>query len=367
MSRPAVHRTRLFSPLTLRGVTFRNRLWVAPMCQFSADDGIPDDWHLVHLGSFAKGKAGLVLTEATAVSPDGRISRKCTGLWNDTQREAFARINRFVTEHGSIPGIQLAHAGRKASAHVPWEGDGTVPVGEGGWETVGPSATAWGDQAVPREMTVADIAKVVTDFADAAVRALAAGFRVVEIHAAHGYLLHQFLSPITNRRTDGYGGDPDRRARLLREVVAAVRAVWPEELPLFLRISATDWVEDGWDVDDSVALIRSLEGSGIDLVDVSSGGLTPEQQITVGPGYQVPFARRIRSETALPVAAVGLITDSSQAEQVLVDGAADAVFVGRNLLREPMWPLKAAKELGVEDTLDWPAPYRSARYRGNIP
>ncbi|WP_241032200.1 NADH:flavin oxidoreductase/NADH oxidase [Rhodococcus pseudokoreensis] len=367
MSQPTIHRTRLFSPLTLRGVTFRNRLWVAPMCQFSADDGVPDDWHLVHLGSFAKGKAGLVLTEATGVSPEGRISPKCTGLWNDTQLEAFARINRFVTEHGSIPGIQLAHAGRKASAYVPWEGDGTVPISEGGWETVGPSATAWGDQAVPREMTVADIAKVVTDFADAAARALAAGFRVVEIHAAHGYLLHQFLSPITNRRTDDYGGDPDRRARLLREIIAAVRSVWPEELPLLLRISATDWAEDGWDVDDSVALIRSLEGSGIDLVDVSSGGLTPEQKITVGPGYQVPFARRIRNETTIPVAAVGLITDSSQAEQLLVDGAADAVFVGRNLLREPMWPLRAAKELGVEDTLDWPTPYRSARYRGNIP
>ncbi|MFJ6095635.1 NADH:flavin oxidoreductase/NADH oxidase [Williamsia muralis] len=369
MSAPTtIYRTRLFSPLTLRSVTFNNRLWVAPMCQFSADDGMPDDWHFVHLGSFAKGGAGLVLTEATAVSPEGRISPKCTGLWNDEQLDAFARINHFITGQGSVPGIQLAHAGRKGSGHVPWANrQDSVAFDDGGWQTIGPSPAPWGNMTVPREMTIADIERVIAEFVASTRRALAAGFKVVEIHAAHGYLIHQFLSPLSNHRTDAYGGDPTRRSRLLREIIAAVREVWPEELPILLRISATDWAEDGWDVDDSVALVQSLGDSGIDLVDVSSGGLTPDQKITVGPGYQVPFARRIRSEASLPVAAVGLITDASQAEQLLVDGAADAIFFGRNLIREPLWPLKAAKELGVEDDLEWPAQYWSARYRGNIP
>ncbi|MFC9355859.1 NADH:flavin oxidoreductase/NADH oxidase [Rhodococcus sp. NPDC057014] len=355
--------------MTIRGVTAPNRLWVAPMCQYSAVDGVPNDWHLVHLGGFAKGRSGLVMTEATAVNPEGRISPGCLGLWDDEQKAAFARITRFIIDQGSTPAIQLAHAGRKASTPPPWERPAyaTVPPEAGGWQTVGPSALSWGDMTVPRAMSHADITQVVADFAAATRRANTAGFEVVEIHAAHGYLIHQFLSPLSNTRTDEYGGDLAGRSRLLREIVAAVRDAWPQHLPLFLRISATDWVDGGWDIEESIALIESLQGSGIDLIDVSSGGLTPDQVIPVGPGYQVPFARRIREATGIPVAAVGLINESSQAEQTLADGAADAVFIGRNLLRDPMWPLRAAKELGVEDLVHWPDQYRSAKYRGNVP
>ncbi|MFC9355890.1 NADH:flavin oxidoreductase/NADH oxidase [Rhodococcus sp. NPDC057014] len=365
MSSTKVRQTRLFSPLTLRDLTIANRLWVAPMCQYSAEDGVPNDWHLVHLGTFAKGGAGLLLTEATAVTAEGRISLGDTGLWNDEQVEAFARINRFVAAQGTVPGVQLAHAGRKASTQVPWDGGGSLPTTDGGWPTIGPSAIASGDLATPAEMTAHEIDELITAFADAAVRARHAGFEVVEIHAAHGYLIHQFLSPLSNRRTDDYGGDFDRRTLLLREVIAAVREVWPQDRPVFVRISATDWAEGGWTVDDSAALAEALTGTGVDLIDVSSGGLSPEQKITVGPGYQVPFARRIRGAAPIPVAAVGMITEAAQAEQVLVDGSADAVFLGRMLLREPLWPLKAAKELGAE--LRWPTPYRSAKYRGSIP
>lgn len=357
--------SRLFSPFILRGVTFRNRLWVAPMCQYSATDGVPTDWHLVHLGTFAKGGAGLVLTEATAITPEGRISPGDTGLWSDEQAEAFARINRFIDAQGAVSGIQLAHAGRKGSTRIPWEGRKPLGPDAGGWQTLAPSPVAAGDQAPPRAMSADDIARFVEDFAGSAKRAHDAGFKVLEIHAAHGYLLHQFLSPLTNLRTDAYGGDLPGRSRLLLETIAAVRSVWPEDLPVFVRISATDWADGGWGLDDSAELAAMLEGTGVDLIDVSSGGLTPEQKITVGAGYQVPFARRIRAASSIPVSAVGLITDATQAEQVLVDDAADAVFVGRTLLREPLWPLKAAKELGAE--IQWPAPYRSAKYRGSIP
>lgn len=366
---PTSRQIHLFAPMTIRSITVPNRLWVAPMCQYSAVDGVPNDWHLVHLGGFAKGRSGLVMTEATAVNPEGRISPGCLGLWNDEQEAAFSRITRFIGDQGSTSAIQLAHAGRKASTPAPWERPpyATVPPEAGGWPTVGPSALPWGGMAVPREMSRSEIAHVVADFAAAARRAYAAGFKVVEIHAAHGYLIHQFLSPLSNTRTDEYGGDLPGRSRILREIVAAVRDAWPEHLPLFLRISATDWVDGGWNLEDSIALVESLQNSGIDLVDVSSGGLTPDQIIPVGPGYQVPFARRVRKATRIPVAAVGLITESSQAEQTLADGAADAVFIGRNLLRDPMWPLRAAKELGAEEMVRWPDQYRSAKYRGNVP
>jgi 2,4-dienoyl-CoA reductase-like NADH-dependent reductase (Old Yellow Enzyme family) len=342
-----------------------NRLWAAPMCQYSAADGVPNDWHLVHLGTFAKGGAGLVLTEATAVTAEGRISPGDTGIWNDDQADSFARINSFILQQGSVPGIQLAHAGRKASTNIPWLGRRQLSKDEGGWETVAPSSVADAGEIPPREMSRLDIARFIGHFTEAAQRARDSGFRVAEIHAAHGYLLHQFLSPLTNRRTDEYGGDFSGRTRLLTETVAAVRDVWPDDLPVFVRISATDWADGGWTLDDSVALAPLLERAGADLIDVSSGGLTSGQRITVGPGYQIPFARRLRSASALPVSAVGLITDAAQAEQTLVDGAADAVFMGRALLREPFWPLKAAKELGAD--ISWPAQYRSARYRGSIP
>ncbi len=287
--------THLFSPLPLRGVTVRNRVWVSPMCQYSADEGVPNDWHLVHLGSFARGGAGLVMTEATAVSPEGRISPADTGIWNDEQQHAWARVVEFVRGQGATAAIQLAHAGRKASTRPPFEGRGWVPFEEGGWEPVGPSPVGSPGLVTPRELTGSDLDRVVEDFARAAGRSVAAGFDAVEVHAAHGYLLHEFLSPLSNLREDEYGGSFDNRVRLLLRVVGAVRDVVPERMPVVVRISATDWVDDGWSVDDSVALGRALRNAGVDLVDVSSGGNAPAQ-IPVGPGYQVPFARRIREE-----------------------------------------------------------------------
>jgi 2,4-dienoyl-CoA reductase-like NADH-dependent reductase (Old Yellow Enzyme family) len=346
---------QLFTPLTLRGSTFRNRIWVAPMCQYSADDGIPNDWHLQHLGARAVGGAGLVISEATAVVPEGRITPRDVGLWNEQQATAWARIAWFVRAQGSMPGVQLAHAGRKASSQVPWEGSGTVDPADGGWETVAPSPLAFGDRPVPKELSEADVAGVVRAFAEAAERADAAGFEVAEIHAAHGYLLHQFLSPLSNQRADRYGGGFSGRIRAVLEVVDAVRAVWPDRKPLFLRVSATDWVEGGWSLDETVELARLLVGHGVDLVDVSSGGLAPEQRVEVGPGYQVPFARAVREGSGLPTAAVGLITEPVQADQVLSEGSADAVLLARALLRDPMWPLRAAHELGVE--VEWPQQY----------
>jgi 2,4-dienoyl-CoA reductase-like NADH-dependent reductase (Old Yellow Enzyme family) len=351
----------LLTPLTLRGTTFRNRIWVSPMCQYSASDGLPDDWHLVHLGARAVGGAGLVLTEATAVAPDGRISSADTGIWNDEQTERWARIARFVQAQGAAAGMQLAHAGRKASTRRPWDGRGYVDPADGGWQTVGASPVGYADWPAPRELTAAGLSELTAQWVAAAQRADAAGFDTVELHAAHGYLLHQFLSPLSNVRTDGYGGSFEGRTRYPLEVVRAVRAAWPDDKPLLVRISATDWVSGGWTLEESVELARLLKAEGVDLVDVSSGGLAPEQKITVGPGYQVPFAAAVRERAGIPTGAVGEITEPVQAEMVLADGEADVVLLARELLRDPHWPLRAAAELGDEGT--WPVPYDRARPR----
>ncbi len=353
--------THLFTPVQLRETTIRNRVWVAPMCQYSAVEGMPTDWHLVHLGSFARGGAGLVLTEATAVSPEGRISPSDTGIWNDEQRDAWTRIVDFVHGQGATAGMQLAHAGRKASTRPPFEGRGYVTAEEGGWETVGPSAVPFPGLPAPRELTVAEIDRVVEDFARAAQRAVEAGFDLLEIHAAHGYLLHQFLSPLSNQREDEYGGSFDDRVRLVLRVVEAVRSVVPADMPLLTRISATDWAEGGWSPDDSVALARLLRDAGVDLVDVSSGG-NAVADIPAEPGYQVPFARRIRQEADVPTGAVGLVTEPKQAEEILASGAADVVLLARALLRDPHWALRAAHELGVPvgKGVDWPKQYLRA-------
>ena len=338
----------LFQPLQLGAVRLRNRIAVSPMCEYSAVDGVPDDWHLVHLGSRAVGGAGLVFTEATAVSPEGRISPADTGLWNDAQQAAWARIAAFVAAQGAVPGIQLAHAGRKASTAPPWLGGKKVAPEAGGWVPVAPSAIAFAaDYPLPAALDARGIAKVVADFAAAAARARAAGFRVVEVHAAHGYLLHEFLSPLANRRDDGYGGPLANRARLLREVVAAVRGAWPAPAPLVVRVSATDWAPGGWDIDECIVLCRWLKEDGVDLVDCSSGGLVADARIPVAPGYQVPFAARIRREAGIATGAVGLITQAAQAEEILARGDADLVLLARELLRDPYFPRRAAAELGV--------------------
>ena len=348
----------LFSPLTLRGTTVRNRVWVSPMCQYSAVDGLPDDWHLVHLGARAVGGAGLVLTEATAVSAEGRISPQDTGLWNDAQAERWARIVAFVQAQGAAAGVQLAHAGRKASSHRPWGGRGAVAPADGGWEAVAASAVPFADLPAPRALDEAGIAKVRADFVAAARRADAVGFDVAEVHAAHGYLLHGFLSPLSNQRTDGYGGDLEGRMRLVLEVLEDVRAVWPDAKPLLLRISASDWAPGGWELADSVRLAKEAAARGVDLVDCSSGGLVPDARIEVGPGYQVPFAAAVRA-AGVPSGAVGMITEPAQAERVLADGHADVVLLGRELLRDPHWPLRAAAELGADAS--WPDQYVRAR------
>lgn len=354
----------LFTPLTLRSLTIPNRVWLAPMCQYMvlAEDGVPTDWHLVHLGARAQGGFGLILTEATAVVPEGRISPQDTGLWDDEQRDAWRPVVDFVHRQGSTIGVQLAHAGRKGSTYrgFPGEPTGSVAEDDGGWTSVGPTDEAFPGYTDPRAMSTADIAGTVTAFADAARRADEAGFDVVEVHAAHGYLVHQFLSPLSNHRTDGYGGDFAGRTRLLLEVVDAVRAVWPAGKPLFVRISATDWAEGGWDADDSVRLSAVLKERGVDLVDVSTGG-NVIADIPVGPGYQLPFSEAIRTQAHLPTGAVGLITDPQQAEEVVASGTADAVLLARAALREPSWPLRAAAELG----LTWrEAPYPAAYTRG---
>ena len=356
--------TLLFEPLTLRGTTFANRAWLAPMCQYSAVDGVPNDWHLVHLGARASGGFGLVIAEATAVVPEGRISPQDTGLWNDGQATAWRRVTDFVHARGTLAGVQLAHAGRKASTYSPFaaqpEGrarQGSIPVAEGGWTTLGPSALAFPRLAAPAALSTATIDALPDAFAAAARRALAAGFDVVELHAAHGYLLHEFLSPLSNERTDEYGGPLENRARLLIQVADAVRAVWPDDRPLFVRVSATDWSYGGLTIEEVAQVAKELGVHGVDLIDVSSGGNVPAE-IPVGPGYQVPAARAVRAGSGLPVAAVGLITDPHQAEQVLLDGAADAVLVARAALRDPHWPLRAAHELGVAaDVAGWQPQY----------
>jgi 2,4-dienoyl-CoA reductase-like NADH-dependent reductase (Old Yellow Enzyme family) len=349
----------LFTPFTQRGVTLRNRIGVSPMCQYMAHDGHATDWHLVHLGGLATGGAGVVCVEATAVVPEGRISPHDLGLWDDAHIPALRRITDFLTAQGAVPAIQLAHAGRKASTHRPWEGNGTVPPDQGGWTPVAPSALRYSDRYP--EVTALDpagIDRVVAGFADAARRAHRAGFRIIELHAAHGYLLHSALSPLTNQRTDGYGGPFDHRVRLLLEVTDAVRAVWPDELPLWVRLSCTDWADGGWTLDDTRALAPLLRARGVELVDCSSGGLVPWQQIAVGPGYQRPFARAVRA-TGIATAAVGMITDPAQAEAIVTEGDADLVFLARELLRNPRWPLAAASALGAEGP--WPAPYQRGR------
>ena len=339
--------SQLFEPLTLRGTTFANRIWLAPMCQYSAIDGMPSDWHLVHLGARAAGGFGLVLAEASAVVPEGRITAQDTGIWSYEQAVAWGRIVDFVHDRGTRIGIQLAHAGRKASTHLPWSsGRGTLPVADGGWPSLGPSAEPFPGYAPPVAMTADQIAALPSAFAAAALRADAAGFDVVEIHAAHGYLLHEFLSPLSNDRTDEYGGSLENRARLVVEVVDAVRAAWPVDKPVFVRFSATDWTAGGLTVDEVTHVAKELAAHGVDLVDVSSGGNVPAE-IPLGPGYQVPAARAVREGSGLPVGAVGLITTPHQAEQVLVDGAADVVLLGRAALRDPMFPLRAAHDLNV--------------------
>ena len=353
---------KLFEPLALRGVTLKNRIVVSPMCQYSAEDGFANDWHLVHLGSRAVGGAGLIIQEATAVSPEGRISPEDLGIWKDEHLPMLRRINDFIMAQGSVPGIQLAHAGRKASTYRPWTGDGVVPANAGGWPVVGPSDTAFTDDyPQPEVLDAAGIQKVIADFRAAAGRALAAGYQVVELHAAHGYLLHEFLSPLSNQRTDEYGGSFENRIRLLLEVVAATREVWPDELPLLVRLSATDWTEGGWNADETVQLAAILKTRGVDLIDCSTGGNVPQAPIPVGPGYQVQFAERIKAEAGILTGAVGLITTPAEAEAILASGQADVVLLAREFLREPYFALTAAQDLGVD--VPWPAQYERAKPR----
>lgn len=351
--------SKLFKPFTLRGVTFRNRAWVSPMCQYSAERGIPNDWHLVHLGSRAVGGAGLVMAEATAVSSEGRISPQDTGLWNDAQAEAWARIVRFISQNGAAAGIQLAHAGRKGSTAAPWRGHGPVPPEAGGWITIAPSPVAFGALPVPKEMAADDIRRVISEYRSSAQRALVAGFDVVELHAAHGYLMHEFLSPLSNLRTDEWGGSFENRSRLVLEVARAVREVWPEWKPLFVRVSAADWVEGGWDLEQTVELARRLKTLGVDLIDCSSGGAVASANIPAAPGYQVPFARAVRERAGIPTAAVGMLTEAQQVEDLLQHGDADAAFLARELLRDPYWPLRAAPALRADGP--WPLQYLRAR------
>lgn len=352
--------SQLFSPIDIRGIRARNRLWVAPMCQYSAVDGVPNDWHHVHLAQFASGGAGVVITEATAVSPEGRISPEDTGIWNDAQRDAWRPIAEAIHRRGAVAGIQLAHAGRKASTWSPFTGRrGTVPVSEGGWQTVAPSAVAYDGFAQPRALEVAEIDALVEDFAAAAARAVAAGFTVLEIHAAHGYLLHQFLSPLSNTRTDEYGGSLENRARLLLRVVEAVRGAAPDAA-VFVRFSATDAAEGGWDVAQTITVAGWAAQRGADFFDISSGGLVAHQQIATGPGYQVPLAAAVRAAGVGPVGAVGEIVDGPQAEAILRSGDADVILAGREWLRDPHFALRAATELGDAADL-WPAQYVRAR------
>ena len=357
--------THLFDPLAIRDIIFANRVFVSPMCQYSSADGYASDWHFVHLGSRAVGGAGLVLTEATAVLPEGRISPQDLGIWKDDHIEPLARVVRFIHEQGSVAGMQLAHAGRKASTYAPWAGHGTVPESNGGWNNVvAPSALPFTDgYPMPRALSIDAINSIVSAFAAATRRACEAGFRVIEVHAAHGYLIHEFLSPLSNQRTDPYGGSFENRTRILREIVAAVRESWPEGAPLFVRISATDWIDGGWDIQQSVELARQLNGLGADLIDCSSGGNVPHAKIPVGPGYQTAFAEQIRREANILTGAVGMITSPIQAQHILSTGQADAVIIAREFLRDPYWPSRAARELG--QPISWPIQYLRAAPEGS--
>ena len=350
----------LFTPLQIRGVSFGNRIGVSPMCQYSCKDGMAADWHLVHLGSRAVGGAGLVMAEATAVTADGRISPADLGIWSDAHVDPLARCARFIEQQGAVAAIQLAHAGRKASTASPWEGDHVLSEDQGGWRPVwAPSPIPFDETSpVPAALSIQQITRIVGCFSDAARRALDAGFRVVEVHSAHGYLLHEFLSPLSNHRNDEYGGSFENRTRLVRQVVQAIRSVWPEHLPLFIRISSTDWVEGGWDVEQSVELARTIKPLGVDLVDCSSGALLPHVKMPIKPGYQVQFAEQLRREANILTAAVGLIREAKQAEEIIAKEQADMVLLGREMLRDPYWPLHAAKQLGVRG--DWAIQYGRA-------
>jgi 2,4-dienoyl-CoA reductase-like NADH-dependent reductase (Old Yellow Enzyme family) len=351
---------RLYSPLRLRELEFKNRIFVSPMCQYSAVDGMPTDWHLVHLGSRAVGGAALVMTEATAVSPEGRITPFDTGIWSREQAAEFRKIAGFLRQHGAVAGLQIAHAGRKASTDVPWRGGKPLDTGSGGWQPIAPSPVPFAEgYAVPREMTEADMERVRAAFAASARYGREAGFEVVEVHMAHGYLLHEFLSPLTNRRTDAFGGTLENRLRFPVSVARAVREEWPERLPVFVRVSATDWVEGGWDLPQTVALARELKSLGIDMVDCSSGGTVPDAVVPAGPGFQAPFAAAVRREVGIATGAVGLITEPAQAEEIVSTGQADAILIGREFLRDPYWPLHAARSLGVD--VPWPSQYERAK------
>ena len=351
---------KLFTPLTIKSVTLKNRIVVSPMCEYSSVDGFANEWHLVHLGSRAVGGAGLIITEATAVSPEGRISPDDLGIWKNAHLDKLKNIVSFIHKHGSVAGIQLAHAGRKASSPSPWKGSSQLSEENGGWQPVAPSAIPFRDgDIIPEALNTEAIKKVVDDFKAAAQRALSAGFKLVEIHGAHGYLIHEFLSPLSNQRTDEYGGSFENRIRLLTEITEAIQSVWPKELPLFVRISATDWAPGGWNENEAVQLATVLKNKGIDLIDCSSGGLVPSVKIPVGPGYQVQFAEKIKKEAGILTGAVGMITTAEQAEAILTKGEADLIIIARELLRDPYFPLHAAHELGADT--DWPVQYLRAK------
>jgi 2,4-dienoyl-CoA reductase-like NADH-dependent reductase (Old Yellow Enzyme family) len=350
----------LFDSFTIRAVTFRNRIFVSPMCQYSSDDGLPNDWHLVHLGSRAVGGAGLVMVEASGVSPEGRITAWDSGIWSQQHADAFRRIVASIESNGAVAGIQLAHAGRKASTDVPWRGGHVIREGPHSWQTVAPSPIPFREgEPVPHELTVGEIDEIVEQFVRSTELALDAGFRVVELHMAHGYLLHEFLSPLSNGRTDEYGGALENRMRFPLRVAERVRQTWPDHLPLFVRISASDWADGGWALPDSIEFAKRLRDLGVDLIDCSSGGAIPGAKIEIGPGYQVPFARAIRAEAGVATGAVGLITDAHQADEIIRSGSADAVLLARELLRDPYWPLHAAHILGVD--VPWPDQYQRAK------
>ena len=352
--------SKLFSPLKIREVEFKNRIFVSPMCQYSSKDGMPKDWHFVHLGSRAVGGAAMVMVEATSVSPEGRISPEDSGLWNEKLVKEFKRITDFIKSQNSIPGIQLAHAGRKASTYSPEKGSGEIVLENGGWQTLAPSAIPFADNfPKPKELSKEEIKNVISQFRSAAERSIRAGFQVIEIHMAHGYLIHEFLSPISNKRKDEYGGSLENRCRLAIEVAKAVREVLPSTFPLFVRISSTDWVEGGWDLEQSIQLVKKLKEIVVDLIDCSSGGNVADAKISAGPGYQIPFAERIKKEVNILTGGVGLITSPEQAEQIIATGQADVVFLARQLLRDPYWPLHAAKQLKVD--INWPVQYSRAK------
>ena len=352
--------SKVFEPLHIRDIKINNRIVCSPMCQYSSVDGFANDWHLVHLGSRAVGRTGLVIAEATAVSPEGRITPSDLGIWKDDHIEFLQRITSFLVSQKSIPGIQLAHAGRKASHHVPWKGGAALSPAEGAWETVAPSAIAFKEEEpAPKEMSKKDIQKLIDDFATAVLRAKDAGFKLIEIHAAHGYLLNEFLSPLSNHRNDEWGGSFENRCRILIAIIDEIRKHWPEKFPLFVRISASDWVEYGWTIEDSVRLASIIKEKGVDLIDCSSGGNVHGVKIPAGPLYQVPFAERIKKETGMRTGAVGMITNHQQVENILANGQADLVLLARQLLRDPYFPIHAAKEMG--DAIEWPVQYERAR------